>query len=75
MGGDLKSNFLRTPLPLGMGRLRGMFVNLAPLRLKPNAGREVSEYVRDVAGLVKTASCDESLPFSEVVKEFSGVRD
>lgn len=53
----------------------GMFVNLAAVRLRPKADREVGEYVRDVAGLVKSASRGALLSFSEVVKEFTVVSD
>lgn len=72
---DIVMAFSVNRRPQEYANVVGMFVNLAPLRLKPNADREVSEYVRDVAGLVKKASCNASLPFAEVVKEFSGVRD
>ena len=53
----------------------GMFVNTAPVRVKPVRAQAVSEYLASVSEAVRSATYGASLPFEDVVREFVRQRD
>ncbi len=53
----------------------GMFVNTAPVRVKPKRAAAVSEYLQSVSTAVRNATYGAYLPFEDVVAEFVKQRD
>ena len=53
----------------------GMFVNTAPVRVKPVRAAAISDYLSSVSMAVRNATYGASLPFEEVVGEFVKQRD
>ncbi len=53
----------------------GMFVNTAPVRVKPQRKAELSEYLQSVSTAVRNATYGAYLPFEDVVGEFVKQRD
>ncbi len=53
----------------------GMFVNTAPVRVKPVRTAAISDYLNSVSMAVRNATYGASLPFEEVVGEFVKQRD
>ena len=53
----------------------GMFVNTAPVRVKPERELPLSEYIPGVRKAIRAATRGESLPFESVVSEFVKTRD
>ena len=53
----------------------GMFVNTAPVRVKPQRAAAISDYLNSVSEAVRNATYGASLPFEEVVGEFVKQRD
>lgn len=53
----------------------GMFVNTAPVRVKPVRAASISDYLSSVSEAVRNATYGASLPFEEVVGEFVKQRD
>ena len=61
--------------PNGCESIIGMFVNTAPVRVKPVRGAELSEYITSSAEAIRNVTYGASLPFEEVVGEFVKQRD
>ena len=53
----------------------GMFVNTAPVRVKPQRGVAVADYLQSVSTAVRNATYGAYLPFEDVVGEFVKQRD
>ena len=53
----------------------GMFVNTAPVRVKPVRAASISDYLSSVSDAVRNATYGASLPFEEVVGEVVKQRD
>ncbi|MBQ9887505.1 MAG: amino acid adenylation domain-containing protein [Lachnospiraceae bacterium] len=53
----------------------GMFVNTAPVRVKPKRDMKIAEYLKTSSKAVRNATYGASLPFEEVVAEFVKQRD
>ena len=53
----------------------GMFVNTAPVRVKPQRAAAVSDYLQSVSTAVRNATYGAYLPFEDVVGEFVKQRD
>ena len=53
----------------------GMFVNTAPVRVRPKRSEDLGDYLREVSESILAVTRGASLPFSEVVKEFCQERD
>ena len=53
----------------------GMFVNTAPVRVKPQRDSSLSEYLQNVSTAVRNATYGAYLPFEDVVGEFVKQRD
>ncbi|SEA49967.1 amino acid adenylation domain-containing protein [Pseudobutyrivibrio sp. ACV-2] len=53
----------------------GMFVNTAPVRVKPKRDADISEYLAAVSTAVRNATYGAYLPFEDVVAEFVKQRD
>ncbi len=51
----------------------GMFVNTAPIRLRPVPDKSLTDYLREVREAVLCASRRFPLPFARIVEEFGGV--
>ncbi|MBQ7203338.1 MAG: amino acid adenylation domain-containing protein [Eubacterium sp.] len=61
--------------PNGGENIIGMFVNTAPVRVKPVRTAELSDFITDSANAVRNVTYGASLPFEEVVGEFVKQRD
>ena len=57
------------------GRVIGMFVNMAPVRVKPVPDKLLRQYLNEVCETVHAATRTACLPFADVVREFAGDRD
>lgn len=55
--------------------LIGMFVNTAPVRVKPYRNMPLSEFIQTSAASLRNATYGASLPFEDVVGEFGKQRD
>lgn len=53
----------------------GMFVNTAPVRVKPERSKTLATYLKEVSASIREVTRGSYLPFSEVVKEFCQERD
>ena len=53
----------------------GMFVNTAPVRVKPQRNAEIAEYLNSVSQAVRNSTYGAYLPFEDVVAEFVKQRD
>ncbi len=53
----------------------GMFVNTAPVRVKPAARKPLADYLREVASAIRAATHGDWLPFAEVVRTFAPAHD
>ncbi len=61
--------------PDGAEQVIGMFVNTAPVRVRPARGLDISGYLTAVSEAVRSATRGSSLPFEDVVAEFAKARD
>ena len=61
--------------PQDAGNVIGMFVNTAPVRVKPKRDLSVSEYLQSVSSAVRSVTYGAFLPFEDVVSEFVKQRD
>ena len=61
--------------PNGCENIIGMFVNTAPVRVKPVRNAELSEYITSSAEAVRNVTYGASLPFEDIVGEFVKQRD
>ncbi len=61
--------------PSGAQNVIGMFVNTAPVRVKPVRKQEIAQYLASVSEAVRNATYGAYLPFEDVVKEFVKQRD
>jgi len=61
--------------PNGADSVIGMFVNTAPVRVKPQRASAVSDYIASVSEAVRGVTYGAFLPFEDVVKEFVKQRD
>lgn len=53
----------------------GMFVNTAPIRVKPERSKDLEAYLEEVSASIRAVTRGSYLPFSEVVREFVQERD
>ena len=53
----------------------GMFVNTAPIRVKPEHTKELDTYLQEVSTSIRAVTRVSYLPFSEVVQEFCQVKN
>lgn len=53
----------------------GMFVNTAPVRVKPVHSKNLEVYLQEVSGSIRAVTRNSYLPFSEIVKEFCQERN
>ena len=61
--------------PNGADEVIGMFVNTAPVRVKPKRADSLSDYIASVSEAVRGVTYGAFLPFEDVVKEFVKQRD
>ena len=61
--------------PNGAEGVIGMFVNTAPVRVKPVRSMELNDYFAAVSEAVRGATYGASLPFEDIVAEFVKTRD
>ena len=61
--------------PNGADNVIGMFVNTAPVRVKPQRAAALSDYIGSVSDAVRGVTYGAFLPFEDVVKEFVKQRD
>ena len=61
--------------PNGADDVIGMFVNTAPVRVKPQRNAAVTDYIASVSEAVRGVTYGAMLPFEDVVKEFVKQRD
>ena len=61
--------------PAGCDDMIGMFVNTAPVRVKPVRNQPLKEFVKAASQAVRGATYGASLPFEDVVAEFVRQRD
>ena len=61
--------------PNGADNVIGMFVNTAPVRVKPKRDLEISAFIKSVSESVRNATYGSYLPFEDVVAEFVKQRD
>ena len=61
--------------PNGAENVIGMFVNTAPLRVKPVRGMSLAAYLKQTGESVRHATYGASLPFEDAVAEFVKQRD
>ena len=61
--------------PNGADDVIGMFVNTAPVRIRPKRAAALADYIDSVSEAVRNATYGAYLPFEDVVKEFVKQRD
>ncbi len=61
--------------PTEAGNVIGMFVNTAPVRVKPQRNAGITDYLNSVSEAVRNATYGANLPFEDVVAEFVKQRD
>ena len=61
--------------PADADNVIGMFVNTAPVRVKPQRTASLSDYLQSVSTAVRNATYGAYLPFEDVVAEFVKQRD
>ena len=61
--------------PNGADNVIGMFVNTAPVRVKPQRAAALTDYLASVSEAVRNATYGAFLPFEDVVREFVKQRD
>ena len=61
--------------PNGADNVIGMFVNTAPVRVKPQRSAALTDYLGSVSEAVRNATYGSFLPFEDVVREFVKQRD
>ncbi|WP_316637507.1 non-ribosomal peptide synthetase [uncultured Ruminococcus sp.] len=61
--------------PNGADNVIGMFVNTAPVRVKPQRSAALTDYLSSVSEAVRSATYGAFLPFEDVVREFVKQRD
>lgn len=61
--------------PAGGENIIGMFVNTAPVRVKPVRNMKIRDYIVSACEAVRSATYGASLPFEDVVSEFVKQRD
>ena len=61
--------------PNGADNVIGMFVNTAPVRVKPQRAAAIDDYIASVSESVRGVTYGSLLPFEDVVKEFVKQRD
>lgn len=61
--------------PADADNVIGMFVNTAPVRVKPHRTASLSDYLQSVSTAVRNATYGAYLPFEDVVAEFVKQRD
>ena len=61
--------------PNGADDVIGMFVNTAPVRIRPRRAAALDDYIGSVSEAVRSATYGAYLPFEDVVKEFVKQRD
>ena len=61
--------------PNGADDVIGMFVNTAPVRIRPKRASALSDYIASVSEAVRGVTYGAFLPFEDVVKEFVKQRD
>ena len=61
--------------PGGAEDVIGMFVNTAPVRVKPARDMALTEYLRSAVDAIRATTYGASLPFEDVVAEFVKQRD
>ena len=61
--------------PNGADDVIGMFVNTAPVRIRPRRDAALADYIGSVSEAVRNATYGAYLPFEDVVKEFVKQRD
>ena len=61
--------------PNGAEDVIGMFVNTAPVRLRPKRSLSLSDYLTETAAASRKVTYGAALPFEDVVKEFVKQRD
>ena len=61
--------------PEGADNVIGMFVNSAPVRVKPKRGEGLDAYFSSVKKSVRGATKESPLPFEDIVAEFVKTRD
>ena len=61
--------------PQDAGNVIGMFVNTAPVRVKPKRDMAIGDYLKSASSAVRSATYGAHLPFEDVVGEFVKQRD
>ena len=61
--------------PNGADDVIGMFVNTAPVRVKPRRNAEITDYIASVSEAVRSVTYGAFLPFEDVVRVFVKQRD
>ncbi len=74
-GEDLVLGIPTNTRPNGADDVIGMFVNTAPVRVKPRRAAALSDYIGQVSESVRGVTYGAFLPFEDVVREFVKQRD